>query len=282
LQAALRFLTSSEVCKARDIRQKRLARRAKTDRKAQQELLKELKRLIEREAGKQLGQGLDRDELEQEGRLGVLRAIQAYTPRRGASFATYARYWIHGEMRRAIANHGRTVRNPEYRVLAAGRERRARERVQHVLKRTPTDLEVAEEMGEPVEEVWRVQVETAPLTSVDALMEAAEVEDEDTAGPRPSESQIRYLRSDGRDPTGEPERVSMRKVLPEEVRKALRTLRPRDRLVLRMRYWGKLTRREITEKTGLTADAIRWSEDRALQALRSEENLREYWKFFWN
>jgi RNA polymerase sigma factor (sigma-70 family) len=190
--------------RAQNLWQKRLAVRAKTDRKAAGKLLAELLPRVRGEAQRHLGQGVDFEDLVQEGMAGVLKAIQAYTPQRGASFATYAHWWVHGEMRRAVAWHRRTVRVPEYRVLIAGKERKARERVQHELGRTPTDHEVAQAMGVDVEEVWRVQVENATIESVEALMEGAEVDDEDTTGPRPSESRIFYLRSDGRDPTASP------------------------------------------------------------------------------
>jgi RNA polymerase sigma factor (sigma-70 family) len=73
----------------------------------------------------------------------------------------------------------------------------------------------------------------------------------------------------------------MRKVLPEEMRRALRKVEPRDRLVLAGRYWADLPRREIAEKTGLTVDAVRWSENRAEKVLKKDKNLWEYWKYFW-
>jgi RNA polymerase sigma factor (sigma-70 family) len=271
--------------RARKRRQNELAVAAKTDRKAAGKLLAELYPLVEWQAKKQQGLGVDLDDLVQEGMRGVLKAIEAYTEQRGASFATYAHWWAHGAMRTAIAWHQRTIRVPEYRGLIAGKERKARERAAQKLGRTPTDLDVAQEMGVDVEEIWRVQAETAPLTSVEALMEASETDDEETAGPRPSESQISYLRSDYRDLTGEPERIAVRRVLreglQEEVREAMSTLRGRDRRVLRLRHWGGLTRREITEKTGLTTDAIRWSEKRAWETLRKDKNLRDCWRNFW-
>jgi RNA polymerase sigma factor (sigma-70 family) len=189
----LEVLPGGRDTRARNLRQKKLAVAAKTDRKARAKLLADLRQLVRWEALKHQGQGVDREDLMQEGMQGVLKAIQAYTPQRGASFATYAHWWIHGEMRRAIAWHQRTIRVPEYRVLIAGKERKARERVQHKLGRTPTDLDVAREIGVGVEEVWRIGVETAPIASADVLMEAAEVEDEDATGPRPNETEISYL-----------------------------------------------------------------------------------------
>jgi RNA polymerase sigma factor (sigma-70 family) len=274
----LEVLPGGRDARAQKERQKRLAVRAKTDRKAAGKLLAEMLPRVRGEARRHLGQGVDFEDLVQEGLWGVMKAIQAYTPQRGASFATYAHWWAHGAMRRAVAWHQRTIRVPEKRGLIAGKERKARERVQHELGRTPTDHEVAQAMGVDVDEVWRIQVENAALESVEALMEGAEVDDEDTTGPRPSESRIFYLRSDGRDPTGVPERVAMRKVLPDEMRQALRKLRGRDRRVIRGRYWFKLPRRVIAERMGISVDAVRWSENRALETLQEDEKLWEYWK----
>lgn len=274
----LEVLPGGRDTRARDLRQKRLAVKAKTDRKARAKLLAELYALIEWQANKQRGLGVDHEDLMQEGMGGVLKAIQAYTPRRGASFATYAHSWIHGEMRRAIAYHQRTIRVPEYRVLIAGKERKARERVQHKLGRTPTDLDVAREMGVSVEEVWQIGVETAPIASADVLMEAAEVEDDSDTEARPNEADVRHLL----DPVGNPERVVVGRVFPEQVREALRKLNSRDRRVLRMRHWDDLPRREIAERMEISVEAVRWSEKRAKEVLMEEKNLWEYWKFSWN
>jgi RNA polymerase sigma factor (sigma-70 family) len=254
---------------ARDARQKRLARQAKTDRKARNTLMVELLPLVKWQAKRQRGLGVNFEDLVQEGMLGVAAAIVAYKPRAGASFASYATSWSHGRMRRAIANQGRGVRVPEYRVLMAGKVRKARERVQHELGRTPTDHDVAQAMGVPVAEVRRVAVETAPVGSVDALVAEAE------SGDPPEYT--RYLL----DPAGNPEALVMRKVVPEGVRRALRTLPYRDRRVLRMRYWDGHTRRSIAEKLGITEKAVRYSEGRALKTLGADENLRYVWKFVW-
>jgi RNA polymerase primary sigma factor len=251
----------------RDIRQKRLAREAKTDRGARNRLMLELLPLVTWQARKQRGLGVPLEDLIQEGMLGIAAAIEAYTPRRGASFATYAATWSHGRMRRAIANHGRTIRVPEYRVLEAGRVRKARERAVQELGRTPTDADVASALGVPVEDVRRLAVETTPVESVDVMVAEAESDD-------PPEF-ARYLL----DPAGGPEKIVMAGVVPEAVRDALRTLRPRDRRVLRRRYWSEHSRREIAEELGITEKAVRYSEDRALETLRGDKNLEEVAKF---
>jgi RNA polymerase sigma factor (sigma-70 family) len=119
----------------------------------------------------------------------------------------------------------------------------------------------------PVEDVRRLAVETTPVESVDVMVAEAESDD-------PPEF-ARYLL----DPAGGPEKIVMAGVVPEAVRDALRTLRPRDRRVLRRRYWSEHSRREIAEELGITEKAVRYSEDRALETLRGDKNLEEVAKF---
>jgi RNA polymerase primary sigma factor len=260
----------------------RLIRKAKgrkgvpPDERARRELVEYMRPFIAAEAKKQVGLGVDFDDLMREGEEAVLRALDAYTPQ-GWWFRSYARFWIHGRMRRAIANQALTIRVPEYRVLLAGKERQARERIAQEFGRTPTDFEVAREMNVPVEVVWDVAVETAPLESVEQIAEEAEEADSRPRNTRRRPMRASYLR----DKTGEPERSLLRKELPEGVREALRTLESRDRLVFILRYAYGRSRREITEKTGLTAKAIRLSEWRARKALRGDKNLYYLWKFVW-
>ena len=250
----------------------RLIRKAKgckgvaPDERARRELVKLMRPFVVSQAKKQVGLGVDFEDLVQVGSLAVLEALKGYTPR-GAWFASYAGWWIHGRMRRAIANQARTIRIPQDRVQRAGKVRRARERLAQELGHTPTDFDVAREMNVPVEDVWRVAVETAPIESVDQIAEEAEA--------RPRARRVIHRASYLRDHTGEPERVLLRKELSWGAREALRTLKSRDRLVLLMRVWGGLTRREISEKTGLTAKAVRHSEERAWKALRGgQKSLR--------
>jgi RNA polymerase primary sigma factor len=56
--------------------------------------------------------GVDRDDLCQEGYMGLLRAIEGYDWRRGVRFATYAKYWIQDSVLKALYDQSRTVRLP--------------------------------------------------------------------------------------------------------------------------------------------------------------------------
>lgn len=58
--------------------------------------------------------GVDRDDLLQEGALGLLRAIDGYDWRRGVRFSTYAKYWIQDRVLKALYDQSRTVRLPAW------------------------------------------------------------------------------------------------------------------------------------------------------------------------
>lgn len=52
------------------------------------------------------------DDLKQEGYIGLCEAVRQYDPEQGASFISYATFWIRQAMRRYIDNCGSTVRIP--------------------------------------------------------------------------------------------------------------------------------------------------------------------------
>lgn len=58
---------------------------------------------------------LDREDLEQEGYLGMLRALEKYDPNLGNKFSTVAYYWIEQGIARSASKTGRLVRLPENR-----------------------------------------------------------------------------------------------------------------------------------------------------------------------
>ncbi|WP_165068367.1 sigma-70 family RNA polymerase sigma factor [Paludisphaera rhizosphaerae] len=100
--------------------------------------------------------GLEHDDLVQEGNLGLMRAAQDFDPEtHDARFATYASYWIHHHIQRALAEQGSVVKFPYYLVLLRRRHEKARERIleRRIADRAasgsiePTLEEVAEEMG---------------------------------------------------------------------------------------------------------------------------------------
>jgi len=104
-------------------------------------------RLVHSIAKRQVGQGLEFDDLVQEGTLGLMRAVDGFEWRLGYKFSTYATWWIRQTISRAVADKGRGIRIPVHMVEQVNRVRRARTSLLALLGRDPTPLEVADRLG---------------------------------------------------------------------------------------------------------------------------------------
>src|SRR4029453_10611692 len=62
--------------------------------------------------------GVPREDLESEGRLGLLDAAPRFHPAHGAQFTTYASWWARRRMQLFAARHARRVPRPAHRASA--------------------------------------------------------------------------------------------------------------------------------------------------------------------
>ncbi len=116
------------------------------------------------------------DDLVQVACVGLLKAIDRFSPERGCRFTSFAAPTILGELKRHFRDKGWSVHVPrdiQERALAVSR---ASERLAGTLGRSPTVVELAEEMGCGVEEVLEG---TLALSSYDAASLDAPTSGED-------------------------------------------------------------------------------------------------------
>jgi RNA polymerase sigma factor (sigma-70 family) len=92
--------------------ERKLAERIKAgDRLAQDQLVLAHRRLVFRIVREYKTRGISRDDLIQEGSMGLIRAAQNFDPSTyGFRFSTYARFWIRAFIQRAISSDGSLVR----------------------------------------------------------------------------------------------------------------------------------------------------------------------------
>jgi RNA polymerase sigma factor (sigma-70 family) len=118
-----------------------------TSREAKQRMVQSNMRLVVSIARKYSNVGVSLQDLVQEGSLGLSRAAEKFEPKKGFKFSTYASWWIQQAVFRSIAYHSRTIRLPVHVHNLLNRVRKVRNNLQRELSRTPTNEEMAEELG---------------------------------------------------------------------------------------------------------------------------------------
>jgi len=124
-------------------------------------------RIIIKIARKYLGRGLDLEDLIQEGADGLLHAVEKFDLSTKNKLSTYAVWWIHQKMGRAVANKSRLVR-VSTNVLAEVTKLK-RVYMEHIVEENcpPTSKQLAEKLNWPVKKVEELGRVVYPHTSLD-------------------------------------------------------------------------------------------------------------------
>ncbi len=235
-----------------------LERRRVIFRQARRELAEGNLRLVVAIAKRYRGRGLAFADLIQEGNRGLMRAVDKYEHRLGFKFGTYATWWIRQGITRALADHARTVRVPCHHVstLAAIDRVRGELSVQH--GREPTVEEIGAVLGVKPEEVQSLRVVGRhPVSLHEPLGGDGERALEDFLGDPEASS---------------PSHAVDQHLLKERIAEVLRSLAPREREVIELRFGLRdghpRTLDEVAKTYGITRERIRQIEARGLLKLR--------------
>jgi RNA polymerase sigma-B factor len=186
------------------------------------------------------GRGEPRDDLIQVATVGLIKAVDRYSPARGDTFVAYARPMVVGEIRRHF-------RDATWRVHVP---RTLRERAMRVAKAEALLRAEAPE-GSPTDRqalARYLDLEPDQVSEAQAAWAAYRPESLDATRASPGDGAV-TLRHDvlgGSDPEYEQVEVSV------GIGRALRDLRPRDQRILLLRLWCGLTQREIAARVGLS------------------------------
>lgn len=202
------------------------------------------------------GQGMDFDDLVQEGYVGLLKAIEMYNPKLGNKFLTYAGWWMRQAILSALAEQTRQIRLPANRIYAIEKYRKIKSTLSQTLQRDPSQDEIFELMNSNSEtnlyETYGISysknknVDGDPGLVLDQLLAP--------------EQEL-------------PDKEMLADSLKQELQLALKKLRPKEREVIQMCYGLGMYERaytlgEIGDKLGLTRERIRQIKHHALRVLR--------------
>jgi RNA polymerase primary sigma factor len=226
---------------------------------ARRELAEGNLRLVVSIAKRYRGRGLAFADLIQEGNRGLMRAVDKYEHRMGFKFGTYATWWIRQGIQRALADHARTVRVPCHQVGLLAAIERVRGELAVQLGREPAIEEIAANLGVTPEETRSLRAVSRQPVSLHEPLTGGEGE--------------RALSDFLDDPSqSNPGQNVDHTLLRERISEVLRSLTPREREVIEMRFGLKdgqpRTLDEVARTYGITRERIRQIEARGLVKLR--------------
>jgi RNA polymerase sigma-B factor len=203
------------------------------DRDARDEVAARMMPLARSLARRYANKGEPLDDLEQVAFLGLIKAIDRFDLSREVRFATYAVPTIAGELKRHFRDRGWMMRVPREVQELSGKIGIARERLVGDLSRSPTVAELARATGADEDRVLEAMAAAQAYRTL-----SLDQPFEDGTGP---------LEAIGDNDLGF-ERAEARAMLAG----GLDGLAPREREIVRLRYFEGLTQREIAEHIGIS------------------------------
>jgi len=228
---------------------------------AKNELIEKNMKLVSKIANKYKNEnGIEYDDLFQQGALGLIEAIDKFKIKKGYRFSTYAIWWIRQKITRYIAKQGTVTYSIPKKEIKM-KIKKLQEYLAKKLKREPTIKELSE-FTQFNEKTVAETVENMDIsTSLDMNLNEKE-----------SDNTTRYNFIEN-DKTTLPFREALNKVIKKEIDNCLDYLTKRKAKILDLRYGltdgRKRTFKEVAKHFDVTRQRIEQLEKEALRDLKA-------------
>lgn len=236
-----------------------LARRIRNDdQEALEALTKANLRFVVSVAKHYQNRGLSLGDLINEGNLGLIKAAKRFDESRGFKFISYAVWWIRQSILTALAEHTRVVRLPLNRIGNIHKIGKTLGDLEQTFGRNPSAMEVAEELGMSLDEVFDALKISRKHLSLDAPL-----------GEGYDNQLFDVIPNDQQQP---PDDILLNESLRIELERALKKLTTREAEIIKL-YFGlegkrPLNLEEIGIRFSLTRERIRQIKEKAIRKLR--------------
>lgn len=233
------------------------------DRRAGDRIVRAHEPLADKMAWRISRSGRDIDDLRQEARAGLVRALDKFDTDAGVRFNSYARHWIRAALSEyLIKSHSMVSVSgtaDAKRLFFNLRSTKARLGIFHDGDLTHDEVtKVAEDLGTSVDEVVRMNRQLSPgfISSVDA-----------PAGQEEGAARIDLIADPSANVEDLHERLDTERTA-AQVREILRDLKPREREIVERRTIGEATLQDLADTFGVTRERIRQVEVKTMEKIR--------------